>query len=414
MASSKHSMPKNSKPKSTSRDKSQDIRSNSRKGFAITVNCFFLLEILLLAALAVYGIMTDFLPFKYVLVIMIVGVTAIIMHSCFLASNKYKTTLRIISLVLSVLLIIISSAGIYALRVVDNVGNKLEQTEPEVDAVHVEHGKPFIVYISGVDTRGKGQIKEKARSDVNMTVVVNPDTAQILMINTPRDSYLPLYGEKGKEDKLTHAGNKGVECSMKTLSALYGIEYNYYAKVSFYSIVTMVDALGGVTVDSEIAFSSHYNLNEDKTYHFKVGENTLDGNGALAFARERESIKGGDRQRGKNQQIILKAIINKATQLNNITKLNSLVNSVIENTSTNFPENKVDELIKYQLAEFPSWNIQTISVDGKGNSLPCYSTGEQLLSVIELDEESVEYARQAINKVLNGEVFIAETDTEKE
>ena len=96
------------------------------------------------------------------------------------------------------------------LTALDNMTNGL-LTGAEANKITKE---PFVIYLSGVDTRG--ELTEKARSDVNILAVVNPQTKQVALINTPRDYYVDLAGTNSK-DKLTHAGLYGVETSMATL-----------------------------------------------------------------------------------------------------------------------------------------------------------------------------------------------------
>ncbi|MDR2382098.1 MAG: LCP family protein, partial [Bifidobacteriaceae bacterium] len=112
-------------------------------------------------------------------------------------------------------------------------------------APSVPVGSSFIVYISGIDT--SGPISRVSRSDVNILMAVNPDTGRVLLVNTPRDYYVQLHGTEGStKDKLTHAGNFGVQKSIDTLQDLYGIEINYYARVNFSSLIKMVDLVGGI------------------------------------------------------------------------------------------------------------------------------------------------------------------------
>ena len=111
---------------------------------------------------------------------------------------------------------------------------------------------PFIVYISGSDTRHL--TLSTSRSDVNILVAVNPSTKQILLLNTPRDYYVDTAACTGAKDKLTHCGIYGIGCSMKTLGNLYDETVDYYAQINFSGFETMVDAIGGITVESEKAF----------------------------------------------------------------------------------------------------------------------------------------------------------------
>ena len=170
--------------------------------------------------------------------------------------------------------------------------------EPEYTALK----DSFAVYISGIDARGGG-VGIKTRSDVNIVAVVNPKTKQVLLVNTPRDYYVPISSPQsylnGKKDKLTHAGLGGPNGSRETLSNLYGIDISYYFKVNFGGFVEIVDALDGITVHSDFDFKTR---DEDgSVYYYHKGDNELDGKAALGFCRNRYSFIDGDNQRGKTE-----------------------------------------------------------------------------------------------------------------
>ena len=130
---------------------------------------------------------------------------------------------------------------------------KTEMTDKASD-VEVKNDT-FSVYISGIDVFGA--IETNSRSDVNIIAEVNPTTHQILLVTTPRDYYVEIPGiSGGQKDKLTHAGIYGVDASMATLEQLYDTNIDFYARVNFTSLITMVDALGGVDVESEYAFTT--------------------------------------------------------------------------------------------------------------------------------------------------------------
>lgn len=257
---------------------------------------------------------------------------------------------------------------------------------------------PFIVYISGIDNR-YGTVDDTGRSDVNILAVINPTAKKILLVNTPRDYYLGLYGDGSMMDKLTHAGLYGVDCSMETLGALYGVDINYYVRVNFDSVVNIVDALGGITVWSDYTFYGTYSRS-GRGYQFYEGENQLDGDAALAFARERHSFGEGDRQRGKNQQAVISAVIDKATSPAILTNFNDVLNTVLENMRTNISTDDINALIKMELNDMAKWDIQSVSVDGTGNSLHTYSAGVGY--VMEPDMSTVQAAVDAINAVREG------------
>lgn len=254
--------------------------------------------------------------------------------------------------------------------------------------------EPFTVYISGIDVYG--EIEKTSRSDVNMLVTVNPQTKQIVMTTTPRDYFVLLPNVSGTyRDKLTHAGIYGVQCSMDTLSQLYGIQIDYYVRVNFTTLKKIVDALGGVNVYSEYEFTTHY---KNGGYEIKKGYNQMDGKKALAFARERYNVPGGDEQRGRDQQAVLKALIEKAMSPSILTGYMGIMDSLEGSFETNMSMNQIASLVKMQLGDGASWDIKMQSVTGTYGNEACFSSGYQRLSIMYEDLESITKAR---NKILS-------------
>lgn len=264
--------------------------------------------------------------------------------------------------------------------------------ETEIEKEEVDISKAFNVYISGIDVAGA--ISRNSRSDVNIIMTINPDTKQILLTTTPRDFYVEIPGiSGGSKDKLTHAGIYGVDASMRTLETLYGIDISYYARVNFTSLVKIVDALGGVDVESEHSFSAG-------GYQFNKGTNHLNGEQALAFSRERKSFAGGDRQRGKNQEAVIEAILEKAMSPAILTNANQIIASVSDCIETNMTRDEMAKFINMQLNDSAFWNIESQAADGQGSTASCYSSGSQQLYVMIPDETVMANAKQKMQDVL--------------
>ena len=257
--------------------------------------------------------------------------------------------------------------------------------------------EPFNIYVSGIDTYG--EISSVSRSDVNMVISVNPSSRQILLTSIPRDYYVQLHGKSGYKDKLTHAGLYGTDMSIQTLEDLLDIEINYYVKVNFSSVIKIVDAIGGIKVYSDYTFTSIDN------YNYSEGYNQVNGEEALSFARERKAFAAGDRQRVKNQQAVFKAIFDKCTSKDIITKYNKLLDSLYGSFVTNMPTSRLTSLVRMQLAKNYSWNIVANSLEGSDGSNYTYSAPSQKAYVMVPDEESVLYAQELINTVIEGEVL---------
>ena len=261
--------------------------------------------------------------------------------------------------------------------------------------------EPFVVYLSGVDNRG--ELTEDARSDVNILAVVNPLTKRVALINTPRDYYVDLAGTDSK-DKLTHAGLYGVQTSMDTLGNLYGIQVDHYVRINFAGFIDIVDALGGVDVYSDQAFTSVGSPGYYDPTDFVEGWNHLDGAAALAFARERHAFATGDIQRGINQMKVIDAMLDKIKSPALLTSYSKLLAAVSDNFVTSLSSNQITALVRMQLSDFASWDIENYSVTGSSSSSThCYSAQGQKLYVMKPDEDSVAQAQALIQSVLSGE-----------
>ncbi len=263
------------------------------------------------------------------------------------------------------------------------------ETEIETEETNIE--KAFNIYISGIDVAGS--ISTNSRSDVNIIMTVNPATKKILLTTTPRDYYVQIPGVSGEaRDKLTHAGIYGVDRSMATLENIYDIDISYFARVNFTSLITIVDALGGVNVESEYEF-------EAGGYSFKKGMNHLNGEQALAFARERYSFKDGDNQRGKNQEAILKAILERIMFPDILFQANEILDNVADCVETNMTQDEMAKFINMQLSERAAWEIETTAATGSGDKQACFSSGSQLLYVMWPDEAVVSDISRKMKKI---------------
>ena len=260
---------------------------------------------------------------------------------------------------------------------------------------------PFVVYISGSDTRNA--LLSASNSDVNILAVVNPKTKQILLLNTPRDYYIPNPAGKGALDKLTHCGSYGIDCSIEALEGLYDINVGYYGHINFVGFEKLIDAIGGITVYADRGFTA---VSGD---YFPKGENNLDGKLALTFARERYNLASGDYDRGKNQMKVISAVIDKMTSSKTlIANYSNILNSLEGMFATNFTTEEMSALVKLQMNDMSPWNVQSFAVSGTGAMEETYSWKGQPLSVTWPNEDTVRYAKTLINRVLDGETLTAE------
>ena len=272
--------------------------------------------------------------------------------------------------------------------------------------------EPFVIYLSGVDTRG--ELTENARSDVNILAAVNPVTKRVALVNTPRDYYVDLAGTDSK-DKLTHAGLYGVETSMATLGNLYGVNVDHYIRINFAGFISIIDALGGVDVYSDQAFTSVGSPGYYDPTTFVEGWNHLDGKAALAFARERHAFASGDIQRGINQMKVIDAMLNKIKSPALLMGFSKIMDAAADCFVTSFSQDQISALVRMQLSDFAEWDIESYTVTGtSSSSTKCYSAKGQKLYVMKPDDASVSKAKEMVASVLGGEGTVADTTQKPE
>ena len=254
--------------------------------------------------------------------------------------------------------------------------------------------KVFNIYISGIDTYGP--ISTVSRSDVNIIMTVNMNTHKILLTTTPRDAYVKIPGGGADQyDKLTHAGIYGVETSEQTLEDLYGIKIDYYARINFTSFLKLIDQLGGVTVYNDQAFTQG-------KFDFPVGDIQMNSEQALGFVRERYDLDGGDNDRGKNQEKVISAILNKLASLKSVSNFTSIVNNLQDSVQTNMSLNTINALANTQLESGSKFTVTSQAVTGTGSTgqLTSYAMPNSSLYMMRLDNSSVASASQTIKNLM--------------
>ena len=266
-----------------------------------------------------------------------------------------------------------------------------------VEAPKSSQNKAFNIYISGIDTYGP--ISSVSRSDVNIIMTVNQETKKILLTTTPRDAYVPIAdGGNNQNDKLTHAGIYGVDASIHTLENLYGIDLNYYARINFTSFLKLIDLLGGVDVYNDQEFTSLHG-----NYHFPVGNVHLDSEQALGFVRERYSLANGDGDRGRNQQKVISAIVQKLTSAEALKNFDDIMQSLQDSVQTNMPPETMVSLVNTQLESGGKYTVITRDLKGTGRmDLPSYAMPDSSLYMLEVDPNSLETLKTEIKDIMEG------------
>lgn len=259
----------------------------------------------------------------------------------------------------------------------------------------------FNIYITGIDTYG--DINKVSRSDVNILATINPKTHQILLTSIPRDYYVTLHNTTGLKDKLTHAGLKGIDMSIKTIEDLLDEEINYYLKINFTSLVKIIDTMGGIDLDVPFSFSAHYQEEDGEFvyYEYKEGMMHLDGPHSLAYARERYNLREGDIGRAKHQQQVIEAMINKLVSSKLLTNYASLLGSIEGNFTTNISISEITSLVKKQIKEMSNWTITKQVLTGIDSKELTYTFPHAYGYVMIPDEESLLNAKNKINEITN-------------
>ena len=311
----------------------------------------------------------------------------------------------------------------YKNKIVYTIEHKIKLNYETNDVGNITQ-EPFIVAVSGNDTWDYDEMdtsKNIARSDVNMLVVVNPLTKKVLIINIPRDTYVPLWGNTSAMDKLTHATIYGMDTWEQTINSLLNIKINYFVRINFQSFVNIVDAVGGIDIDNPDEMSISY-VAFDKTtgkphgvrYTYQAGRIHLNGEQALGYVRERKSLAQGDVARTNHQAIAIKGLIDKVTQVSIITKINDLLDAINGTFITDININKIYALVQMQLDDMATWNISSYGVTGSGAMRTSYAMGNSATEIteeVEVEELLVDENGDPILDEEGNEQYITKTET---
>ena len=188
---------------------------------------------------------------------------------------------------------------------------------------------------------------------------------------------------------------------------LYDIDIDYFFRVNFSGFQDIIDAIGGITVDNDVSFSTTSWIAEQ--YYFPAGEIYLDGQSALVYVRERSAFGDGDMARGRHQMLVIQAVIDKCTSTQVLSNYTSLLEAIEGNFETNIPYDLISEIVKEQLESGASWNVVSYSVSGYNDWRTCWSLGTGA-SVVTPYYETVDAAKELMRQVRDGEVPVAPED----
>lgn len=285
---------------------------------------------------------------------------------------------------------------------------KVEKNDNPSDPVNDISKDAFTVLVSGNDSYGTLQ-DSNTRSDANLLLTVNPKTGTILMTSIPRDYYVELICPdddselacpEGSYDKLTHSGLMGVKSTEETIEKALGIKINYNVRINFSSVVNLVDALDGIDLDIKKGEEVDiFYVNSQPG--LSVGKHHVDGETALAFARERHAYADGDNQRVRNQQKVFKAIFNRIVSPKMITNYGKFMDALAVAFDTNLSGDEISKFVKYELNNMPNWKIESYAIVAEPDYQFCYQS-QSYASVVQQNDIMNEVARKKIKAVLNG------------
>lgn len=329
------------------------------------------------------------------------SVTLLLYRGLFPKSTRFALWKCLVSCVLCAALTAGSAAACFvALELGSSLELMFDSAEvPLTAAPQNPHREPFIVYLGGSDTRSSKLTK--GRNDVNILAVINPNTEQLLLVNTPRDYYVSNPAGNGAKDKLAHCGLYGLENSKEALGQLYGVPVAYGAVINFKGFEALIDALGGVTVYSDTAFTTSVG-----GYAIQKGANTLNGAQALAFARERSKVAGGDNTRGKHQMQVIAAMVRQLSAGNVLSRWRELLDSLEGMFTTDMPLQTMTKLLTSEITDLEEWEIFSVAVTGKNGTDHNWSSGGN--AYVMYPDESVEQVAAMIKRMMADERLTAE------
>ena len=263
----------------------------------------------------------------------------------------------------------------------DKKMKKADTSDQELASSGKSLEEPFTILLMGIDSTD--EVLEKnaiANGDTLILITFNPKTLNATMLSIPRDSYVPIacWSDKA-ENKITHAAGYGTDCMMNTIEEYFGINIDYYAKINFKGLVKLVDAVGGVDVNVD---ASQTLCTDDSSRGGEVcinpGPQTLNGEQALVYARNRKQLANGDFGRGQHQQEIVMALLDKMKGITKVSSFMDILNTVSNSLDTNLTTKQIlsfynilkDILKRSASAEDSNIiNIQQLYLQGTGEMI---------------------------------------------
>ncbi|NLJ18272.1 LCP family protein [Globicatella sulfidifaciens] len=252
--------------------------------------------------------------------------------------------------------------------------------DPKVDNVS-------ILFI-GVDHGGVRNTSVNGLSDALILATFNKNQNSVKLLSIPRDSYV-YVPELDTYTKINHAhAYGGAKSSIETIENLLEVPIDYYVRINFDAFIDIIDTLNGVIVDVPYEVKELDSNDNAGAIHLLPGKQLLNGEEALAFARTRR--KDNDLERGKRQQQLIKAMIDRAVSINTLFNIDALLTAVCDNMSTNMKPNDIISFTNYGLSS--NLDIETLNLTGSDLWTPTY--------YFELNEEHLEENKRILKEHL--------------
>jgi len=235
--------------------------------------------------------------------------------------------------------------------------------DPDIDDISI-----LFIGVDDSEKRSSSSGTTRSRSDALMLATLNEKEKSVKLLSIPRDSYVYIP-ERGYNDKITHAHYfGGVTSTIETVENLLDVPVDYYAKMNFDAFMDVVEALGGIEVDVPVTFTEQNSKDQkgENAIHLEKGLQTLNGEEALALARTRKI--DNDIERGKRQQLIMKAIMDKAVSAQAITKYSKLMEAVGDNMTTDLSFSNIQSLLAYATAE-NGLQVESLTLTGSDGNV---------------------------------------------
>ena len=269
--------------------------------------------------------------------------------------------------------------------------------------------EPFTILLMGIDSTGEDLEKNAiANGDTMIVITFNPKTLNATILSIPRDSYVPIACWPGKaKNKITHSASYGNDCIINTIEEFLEIDIDYYAKINFKGLVKLVDALGGVDINVEQELCTD---NSDRSGDICInpGYQTLDGEHALVYARNRKQLVNGDFGRNAHQQELIIAMVNKMKNIKNVKTFMNILNTVSNSIDTNLTTKQMLSFydIAKDLMKNANENAQIINIDQlylEGASKMIYDKSVKMKLYNYIPNE---YSRQDIVKAMKNNLKV--------